>query len=73
MQSELFHDNWYVKHLNTDEAPVPVRIPDDAMLREPRTAKAMGGLNVGWFEGRDYSPARCCSNSRACTAKPRCM
>ena len=55
MQSELFHDNWYVKHLNTDEAPVPVRIPDDAMLREPRTAKAMGGLNVGWFEGRDYS------------------
>ena len=50
-----WNDGWYVKHLNTDEDSTPVRVPDDAMLREPRTAKAMGGLNVGWFEGRDYA------------------
>ena len=24
------------------------------MLREPRTADALGGLNVSWFEGHDY-------------------
>ena len=55
MKAIAWNDNWFVKHLNTEEDPIPVRIPDDAMLREPRTAKAMGGLNVGWFEGRDYS------------------
>lgn len=48
-------DNWSCKHLNTEELPLPVRIPDDAMLREPRSAQSMGGLNVAWFEGRDYS------------------
>jgi beta-galactosidase len=55
MKQMPFCDNWTCKHLNADEPPIPVRIPDDAMLREPRTEKSMGGLNVGWFEGRDYS------------------
>ena len=55
MRRSDWNDGWYQKHLQTNEEPHPVRIPDDAMLREPRTAKAMGGLNVGWFEGRDYS------------------
>ncbi len=55
MKRTSFNDNWYCKHLNEAEEPIPVRVPDDAMLREPRTHKALGGLNVGWFEGRDYS------------------
>ncbi|MBR0424738.1 MAG: glycoside hydrolase family 2, partial [Clostridia bacterium] len=55
MRRSDWNDGWYQKHLQTNEEPHPVRIPDDAMLRELRTAKAMGGLNVGWFEGRDYS------------------
>ena len=55
MRRNDWNDGWYRKHLQTNEEPQPVRIPDDAMLCEPRTAKAMGGLNVGWFEGRDYA------------------
>ncbi len=55
MKRTAWNENWFVKHLDTDETPLAVRIPDDAMLREPRTAKALGGLSVGWFEGRDYS------------------
>ena len=31
-----------------------MRLPDDAMLREKRSENALGGLNVGWFEGHDY-------------------
>lgn len=55
MKSIAWNDGWAVRHLNTNEPLLPVRIPDDAMLREPRTAKSMGGLNVSWFEGADYS------------------
>ena len=55
MKKLSFNDGWYCKHLGTDEEPMSVRIPDDAMLREPRTHQATGGLNVAWFEGRDYS------------------
>ena len=55
MKATAWNDHWFCKHLNTDEAPIPVRVPDDAMLREPRTHKALGGLNVAWFEGADYS------------------
>lgn len=53
MRSQLFHEGWTVRHLE-DKSSVPVRIPDDAMLREKRTEKALGGLNVSWFEGFDY-------------------
>ncbi len=49
-----FNDHWYVKHLDEDGAGLLVNLPDDAMLREKRTATAVGGLNVGWFEGYDY-------------------
>ena len=35
-----------------------MRVPDDAMLREKRSHDALGGLNVGWFEGHDYLYAK---------------
>ena len=54
MKSALFHDDWFCAHLEEEGKGIPIRIPDDAMLREPRTAQSMGGLNISWFEGRDY-------------------
>ena len=49
-----FNEHWTCRHLEDEGDGLPVRIPDDAMLREKRTAQALGGLNVGWFEGHDY-------------------
>ncbi|MBR0215956.1 MAG: glycoside hydrolase family 2, partial [Clostridia bacterium] len=49
-----FNEHWTCRHLEDEGDGIPVRIPDDAMLREKRTAQALGGLNVGWFEGHDY-------------------
>ena len=54
MISHVFNDGWTVKHLDAPGEGMPVSVPDDAMLREQRTAQAMGGLNVSWFEGYDY-------------------
>ena len=54
MKSILFHDGWTCRHLNEPETGIAVSIPDDAMLREKRSDHALGGLNVGWFEGYDY-------------------
>ena len=54
MKAVSFHENWTVKHLGDEGPGMPVRIPDDAMLREKRSGDALGGLNVSWFEGADY-------------------
>ena len=54
MQSILFHDHWYVRHTDENGPGKPVPLPHDAMLSEPRTADAGGGLNIRWFKGRDY-------------------
>ena len=54
MQSILFHDHWYVRHTDENGPGKPVPLPHDAMLSEHRTADAGGGLNISWFEGRDY-------------------
>ena len=54
MRAQNFNDNWRVKHLTDEDGWREVTLPDDAMLREARTADAVGGLNVSWFEGYDY-------------------
>ena len=54
MKSISFNDHWYVRHAEEPGLGEPVTLPHDAMLSEPRTAIAEGGLNVSWFEGRDY-------------------
>lgn len=54
MKSISFNRNWYVRHVEDTGLGTPVTLPHDAMLSEPRTALAEGGLNVSWFEGRDY-------------------
>ncbi len=54
MKRTGFDQGWYCKHLEDEGIGIPVKVPDDAMLREERTKDAVGGLNVGWFEGFDY-------------------
>ena len=54
MKSVLFHDGWKCRHLNEPGEGIAVSVPDNAMLREKRSAMTQGGLNVGWFEGYDY-------------------
>ena len=54
MKSVSFNLGWYVRHVEDTGLGTPVTLPHDAMLSEPRTALAEGGLNVSWLEGRDY-------------------
>ena len=54
MRKYSFCSDWTCKHLGTPEAGVPVQIPHDAMLAEPRSELAASGINGGWFEGHDY-------------------
>ncbi len=49
-----FHADWLWRHFDEAGPGMPVTLPHDAMLGEPRTAEAAGGTNTGWFEGRDY-------------------
>ena len=54
MKCTSFHDGWYIRHREDQGIGTPVSIPHDAMLCEPRSELAEGGLNVSWFEGHDY-------------------
>lgn len=54
MRANHFNDNWQVKHLADQGPGVPVTLPYDAMLSEPRNELSAGGVNTGWYEGRDY-------------------
>ena len=54
MRAISFLDGWTCRHLEEDGPGVPVRIPHDAMLAEPKSETAPGGTNTGWYEGFDY-------------------
>lgn len=54
MRKLNFSENWRYKHLNRKEAFTEISLPHDAMFADPRTQKALGGKNVGFFEGHDY-------------------
>ena len=54
MKRYIFNDGWSYRALGDGHPPVPVRIPHDAMLAEPRTEDSPGGHNIGWFACRDY-------------------
>ncbi len=53
MKKQPFNHGWQFAHLG-EKAYQPVTLPHDAMLAEPRTEESRGGINIGWFEGRDY-------------------
>ena len=49
-----FNTGWTCRHLLEEGPAVPVTLPHDAALAEPRTETAPGGTNTGWYEGYDY-------------------
>jgi len=49
-----FNLDWKYKHLDTLEEFTSIRLPFDAMFKENRKLGAPGGINVSYFEGRDY-------------------
>ena len=49
-----FNHGWWWKRLKEDGPGAPVTLPHDAMLSEPRSETSAGGVNTGWYEGRDY-------------------
>ena len=53
-----FNTGWTCRHLLEEGPAVPVTLPHDAMLAEPRTALSAGGTNTGWYEGYDYEYRR---------------
>ena len=54
MSTFSLNSGWLVAHLGEEDKAIPVSLPHDAMLSEPRTAESAGGTNTGWFQGRDY-------------------
>ena len=48
-----FNTGWTCRHLLEEGPAVPVTLPHDAALAEPRTETAPGGTNTGWSEGYD--------------------
>lgn len=54
MKAVSFNTGWTCKHLDDPAPGLPVSLPHDAMLGEPRAETAAGGTNTGWYEGYDY-------------------
>lgn len=54
MLKSSFNEGWTWRHLGETGTGVPVTLPHDAMLKEPRTKESAGGTNTGWFAARDY-------------------
>ena len=54
MRAISFNGGWTCRHLDEPGPGTPVTIPHDAMLAEPRSGLSAGGVNTGWYEGRDY-------------------
>ncbi|HFI0641840.1 TPA: glycoside hydrolase family 2 TIM barrel-domain containing protein [Streptococcus suis] len=54
MKKYDFSNGWSYKHLGTNEPLKEITVPHDAMFYEPRTETAVGGRNIGFFEGHDY-------------------
>lgn len=54
MMKLSFNEGWTWRHIDEPDQGIPVTLPHDAMLSEPRTAESPGGTNTGWFTQRDY-------------------
>lgn len=67
MRANQFNDGWRWKHLEDDGPGASVTLPHDAMLSEPRTELSAGGVNTGWYEGRDYLYTKVFTPDRALT------
>ncbi len=58
MKSASLNSNWFYRHKDSNESFIQVSLPHDAMISEKRTSESAGGINTGWFEGRDYEYKR---------------
>ena len=54
MRAIPFNTGWTFLPLDEDGPALPVTFPHDAMLAEPRSETSAGGINTGWYRGRDY-------------------
>lgn len=54
MEKISFNEGWAYKPLEKEIPWKTIGIPHDAMLSEERKAGNPGGINTGWFAGRDY-------------------
>ena len=54
MRAINFNDGWTYRHPGDAGPGISVTLPHDAMLSEPRNERSAGGVNTGWFKGRDY-------------------
>lgn len=60
MRATQFNEGWTWRRVGEPaEAARAVTLPHDAMLYEPRTEQAAGGINTGWYEGGDYLYEKC--------------
>ena len=53
MKKVLFTDNWTVRRAD-EQNYIPVLIPHDAMITEPRSDEAAAGVNNGWIVCGNY-------------------
>ncbi len=49
-----FNSNWTCRSLTRPDVRIPVTLPHDAMLSEPRTEESTAEGNIGWYIGGDY-------------------
>ncbi len=49
-----FNQDWTCKGLTRDTGEIPVTLPHDAMISEPRNLTSRGEGNIGWYVGGDY-------------------
>ena len=54
MKAIYFNQGWTYRHLEEQGPGTPVTLPHDAMLYEQRDENFAGGINTGWYDGRDY-------------------
>ena len=54
MQKIEFNHGWTCRCLTRPGEAVPVTLPHDAMLSEPRTEESVAEGNIGWYIGGDY-------------------
>lgn len=70
MRAISFNEGWAYRHLGDPGPGTPVTLPHDAMLSESRTELSAGGVNTGWYEGRDYIYTKVFTPDEALTGNP---
>lgn len=54
MEKIRFNDGWYVAAAGEEEKARAVALPHDAMQQDMKSGNSPGGVNIGWYDARDY-------------------